>query len=361
MSYYVYHVTNLIVIFHITKLFLQRIKFFVTIKNVTLHHNHLLQAVLPAFSSKNIFLATNMPKFRTVFLYSLSILAAMFTPYIYSYADDRTGPVEVPRIIKSESTKDDDEEQPYLLLVGQAEKAANEQNWEEAAARLKDAMSVEPSNPSNVLLLANLGMIYSYQDKDSLAIATLDEANRIEPKIATIVLNRGRIKLKIGRDKQAYDDFSHVIELDSLNTDARYFHGIIALYSGDMTTAESDFNILKSLRPKSRDTAVALSSLYSLTGRDREAIPYYQSLIKDEPAAEYYASLAGCYLATNNLTDAAATISEGLEKYPRDAELYYYRAWLNRDRMLFDEAKADAKLAIKFGASTSRVNALFEK
>lgn len=302
-----------------------------------------------------------MSKFNAAHLYIITVLAAMFTPYIYSYADDRTGPIEVPRIIQSESSKDDDEEQPYLLLVGQAEAAANEQRWDDAAARLQEAMMVEPSNPSNVLLLANLGMIYSYQDKDSLAIATLDEANRLEPKIAAIVLNRGRIKLKIGRDKQAYEDFTHVIELDSLNTDARYFHGIIALYSGDMITSEADFEVLKSLRPKSRDTAIALSSLYSLTGRDREAIPYYQSLIKDEPAAEYYASLAGCYLATSNLTEAAATITEGLEKYPLDAELYYYRAWLNRDRMLFDEAKADAKIAIKLGATPTRVNALFEK
>jgi tetratricopeptide (TPR) repeat protein len=97
-----------------------------------------------------------------------------------------------------------------------------------------------------------------------------------------------------------------------------------------------------------------------LTRRDKEAIPYYKRLLTVESAPEYYSSLAGCYLATGDITEAAATISEGMSKYPNDPELYYYRAWLNRDRLLLDDAKSDASRAIALGASPAKVNDLFK-
>ena len=45
----------------------------------------------------------------------------------------------------------DDEEDPYFLLCGQADKAIADGDYSEAAARLIDAMSVRPDAPENVL------------------------------------------------------------------------------------------------------------------------------------------------------------------------------------------------------------------
>lgn len=256
---------------------------------------------------------------------------------------------------------DNFEEDPYVLLCGQADKAIADGNFEEAAARLIDAMSVKPDSPSNVLLLSNLGMIYSTLDRDSLALATIDEVLRREPKMTAAHSNRARILLKMGRDKEAFDAFGTVIGSDSLNLDARYYHGMMALYTGQLDKAEADFKVLRSLAPETAETAAALSALYSMTGRDREAIPYFKSLISFDPAAEYYAGLAGCYLATGDLSEAGATIADGLKAYPNDPELYYYRAWLNRERLLYDDARADGQKAISLGASPRRVEALFQK
>ncbi len=253
------------------------------------------------------------------------------------------------------------DENPYYILMGEAEKAIAEEKYEEAAARLIDAMGVEPDNPGNLLLMTNLGIVYSCLDKDSLAIATLDEVSRRAPNMTVAIANRGRIKMKINRTDEAYKDFSRVIELDSLNTDAHYFRGIIALYAGDRNTAEADFNVLKKIVPESRRTLSALGTLYSMTGRDREAVKYLEQLIEKEPVPEYYAMLAGCYLALEELTDASRVINDGLKINPRDPELYYYRAWLNRDRFRYDEAHEDAKLAVKYGASPEKVKQLFKK
>lgn len=260
-----------------------------------------------------------------------------------------------------EPTVPADEEDPYVLLCGQADQAVADGDFDSAAKRLLEAMSLRPDSPQNVLLLSNLGMIYSYMDNDSMAIAVLDEAVRRAPELRTAQSNRGEVLLKLGRDKEAFETFGNVIAADSLNIDARYYHGTIALYTGKLDTAEADFAILKSMMPEAIATARALGLLYSLSGRDREALPYLRKLISLEPAPEYYAALAGSLLALSELSEASGVIAEGIEQYPDDPELYYYRAILNRDRFLLDDARADAARAAALGVNPKRIASIFAK
>lgn len=266
----------------------------------------------------------------------------------------------MPFALSASIQDDNTDENPYFILMGEAEKAIAEEHYEEAAARLIDAMAVDPDNPSNLLLKTNLGIVYSCLDRDSLALATLNDVTNKAPNMTVALLNKGRIKLKMGNAKEAFSDFSKVIDLDSLNADARYFRGIISLYDGDRVTADNDFDVLSKTQPNRLRTKTALATLYSMTGRNREAIPYFEELIEKEPTPEYFAGLAGCYLSIDELSDAARVINEGLKLYKNDPELYYYRAWLNRERYRLDDAHADAKKAIEYGANPQKVNNLFK-
>lgn len=261
----------------------------------------------------------------------------------------------------AERQPDPDEEDPYFLLCGQADKAIADGDFESAAARIIDAISIRPDGQENLLLMTNLGMVYSCMDRDSLAIATLDEVLRREPAMRTAQAHRARVLLKMGRDDDAYEAYGAVLASDSLNMDARFFHGFIALFKGRRAVAETDFEVLRSLDPESTMTAQALSSLYSMTGRDLEAIPYYERLLTIEPSPEYYAALAGCYLALERLSEASSTISDGLRLFPLDPELYYYRAVLNRERFLLDDARADADKAVSLGLSPEKAAGIFNK
>ncbi|MDE6277556.1 MAG: tetratricopeptide repeat protein [Muribaculaceae bacterium] len=263
--------------------------------------------------------------------------------------------------VSAASPKDDYDEDPYLILCGEADSAIAREDYPTAAARLREAISIKPHSASNILLMTNLGMVYSMMDSDATALATLDEAIAAYPDMKMARSNRARVLLKMRRDKDAFAEYSEILQLDSLDAESRYYHGLIALYSGNLQTAENDFKVLEQQEAKSIRTARALATLYSLTERNSEAITYYEILISAEDAPEYYAGLAGCLLHLQNLSEASATIAEGLEKYPSDPELYYYRAWLNRDRYRLDDAHADANKAIKLGANPTRVNALFKK
>lgn len=252
------------------------------------------------------------------------------------------------------------DENPYFLLMGEADRAIADGNWQEAIDRLNDVLSVDRNNPSNALVYYNLGVCYGCLGADSLALDSYDRSLGLAPNMVTTLVGRGRQLLAMSRDREAYGEFSRAIEIDSLSTDARYYHGMMSLYGGFREEAERDFDVLKSLTPHARRTAVALSALYSITGREREAVPYLKELIDADPQPEYYASLAGCYLELGELSEASALIHTALEKYPDDAEIYYYRAWLNRDNYRLDDAKADARRAISLGASPTKVKALFQ-
>ena len=64
---------------------------------------------------------------------------------------------------------------PYFILTAEADSAIAKGDYDRAAARLIDAMAVEPDNPGNLLLKTNLGIVYSALDRDSLATATLSD------------------------------------------------------------------------------------------------------------------------------------------------------------------------------------------
>lgn len=255
----------------------------------------------------------------------------------------------------------DFEADPYVILCGEADAAIDRGDYAEAAARINDAIRVKPYSASNVLLLANLGMVYLMMDSDSLALATLDRAIADYPDMKVAHLNRAKVLLKNHLDNDAFMEFEEVLALDSMDAEARYYRGLMSLYGGKRDVAEVDFEVLRSLEPGTSRTARALSALYSLTGRPREALPYYRALIVDEPAPEYYSALAGCLLDMKDLSEAAAVLADGLKLYPEDPELYYYRARLNRDRYRLDDAKKDGKKAKSLGANPRKVDALFKK
>ena len=256
---------------------------------------------------------------------------------------------------------DNFDEDPYFILCGEADRAIAAQEYTEAAARLLDAISLKPDEPQTVLLMSNLGMVYSYMDNDSLALATLNKALQRAPSMKTVLANRGKVLLKMGHDLRAQDDFAKIIAADSLNREARYFHGMIGINRRNLVQAEEDFEILANNYPDHHDTAIALSTLYSLTGREQKALEYLKKLLAEDPQPEYYAAMADCRLVLGHLPEAAEIISEGIAKYPTDPELYICRARFNRDRYLPEEARRDARKAVELGYPPVLAQKLFEK
>ena len=303
--------------------------------------------------------------FRALFI---AIVAIFSLQSPSSFAQNRTPEIKInksQRQLKEESKDPNDslnlEERPYFLLIDQSEKALEQNDYEAAALRLVEAMSVEPDNPLNVALLTNLGMIYYYNEQDSMALRVLDEAVRRSPRLIAAHEKRARVLTGMGRDKEAYEEYGRVIDIDSLNTSARFYHAMMALHSGKLPEAEADIACLNRVVPLWTNTVLANATLFSMTGREREAISLFRRLLDKDKLPEYYAALAGCLIAVDDLNEASRVIGEGMELFKADAELYFHRAVLNHKRFLPDEAHRDAKRAIQLGADPKRVAAVLKK
>lgn len=253
------------------------------------------------------------------------------------------------------------DERPYFILIDESERSLAEGDFEAAGLRLVEAMGVEPQNPLNVALLSNLGMIYYYNGQDSLALVTLNEAVKRSPKLIGAREHRATVLATLGRDREALDDYNAILDIDSINTDALFMRAMMSLFHGDLATAQHDAASLKRIVPLSSRSLLANATVCANTGQNNEAISLYRKLLDIDKQPEYYAALAGCLIAVDNLNDASETIGKGLERWSHDPELYYYRALLNHKRYLDKDARADAKKAIEFGANPQKVNRIFKK
>jgi tetratricopeptide (TPR) repeat protein len=295
-----------------------------------------------------------MKRLLSIILLSIACIASAF-------AQSRTPELKINTEKSTEPTDTFNfEERPYFFLIDQSEKALEENDYETAGLRLMEAMSVEPQNPLNVALLTNLGMIYYYNEQDSLALETLNEAVRRSPRLVGAHEMRARVLTGMNRDKEAYNDYCDIIEIDSVNTNARFMRGMMALYGGDAETAKQDFDVLNRVIPLARNTLLANGTYLSMTGNDREAISYFRKLLEYEKMPEYYASLVGCLIAVDNLDEASKVLGEAFERYKSDPELYYYRAKLNKLRYMPEDAHKDAKRAVELGADPRKVAKIFE-
>ena len=295
-----------------------------------------------------------IPKHRILGILAVALMALLITPV--ASAQSRVPQLEFEA--KAPKAKDDTlnlEERPYFLLIEQSEKALAENDYDAAALRLVEAMGIEPNNPLNVALLSNLGMIYYYNEQDSLALVTLTDAVRRSPRLIGAHDMRARVLTGMGRDREAYDEYQTIIDIDSVNTDARFYHGMMALYTGDLETARRDFAVMERVVPLSRKTTLALATMNAMTGNDREAISLFRKLIDVEKMPEYYGQLVGCLIAVDDLDGASKAIGEGLSYFADDPELIYYRAVLNKKRYMDADARRDAQRAVQLGVDPHRV------
>lgn len=232
--------------------------------------------------------------------------------------------------------------------------AIDRQEWDRADSLLVLAIKARPTDPANVLLLSNLGMIRHYRGLDSLALATLDDAARISPRSTVIIANRATVLTSLGRTDEALEAYNALLDLDPSQPRPRYQRALLLLRKGLPEGARADAAALDTIAPDSQERHTLRAALLSADGEFEAAIPHYTEVIKVDPQPEFYSARALCYLMTDRLPEAAEDIAQGLALDPTDPELYLYRAALNRLRYRPDDAEADARQAIKFGIDPRR-------
>lgn len=245
-----------------------------------------------------------------------------------------------------------------LSVVERADSAIARSDWAAAESLLTEAISLRPGDPGNVLLLSNLGIVRNQRGDDAGAVEALTDAHHIAPASVTVLSNRARVYLSMGRKNEAVADYEKVMQLDSTLIEPYFYRGMVSFSVGDLEGAEMDFERLRLMDSDAELTLVALAALHTARGENESAAGEYRRLVEMSPAAEYYSGLIENQLALERLSDAAESIAAAMELYPVDPEFYIFRALLNKKRYLYDEVRSDARKAVSLGANAQQVNAL---
>ena len=120
------------------------------------------------------------------------------------------------------------EDSDYVKYMGKADTAIIAGDWEVAEQNLLNAIASDPNNPTRVMILSNLGLVQYNLGRDSLALRSLNEAHAMAPKSTKVLGNRAEVLMAMGRDDDAYADYTTILSLDSTLVESRYMHSLLA-------------------------------------------------------------------------------------------------------------------------------------
>jgi len=240
-------------------------------------------------------------------------------------------------------------DEQYYQLADSADKAIEGGNWALAENLIMRALRLEPSAPGNVMLMSNLGIVQLKLDKTEASIQTLSDAIAAAPQSCTLLNNRARVYAALGRDDEAFADYSRVLEMDSASVKALFGRGMIALSRVDLVTAKHDLFSLEAVSPDSRETHIAMGALHSLLGEYEAAEVHYTALIESGATDEFYLGRAVCRIMTGNYSGAGEDLNAGMLLNPDNPDLYAQRAMLSKLTYRMADYDLDMRMARKLG------------
>lgn len=249
----------------------------------------------------------------------------------------------------------------YMSLLDQVDRALAGKDWTLSEQLIKTALEMEPANPSNYLLMSNLGTVYRNQGKLGKSLECYNMALSVAPKSTTILHNRAALFLEMDSVQLALADYTKLLDINSSDCSALSNVGMIALEVGDMEQAERCFDKCLNADAGNMDAKRGMALLRRLTGEYDKSISLYDDIIKKENRPGNYLSRAECYIAVGRFQEAQNDLSEAQKLDPKSADLYLLKARLAQIQFRYDDACAYAMEAIELGCDKSLASPYLKK
>lgn len=246
----------------------------------------------------------------------------------------------------------------YLALADSADNYIKAENWTDAEKTLVKALRLEPGNFSNSLLLSNLGVVQSRQGRMEEALESFRLGISIAPNTSVLYNNRARVYMQISRYEDALLDINKSLEIDSVQEWPLQMRGFLLLDSNPLQ-AKEDFLLLSKLFPHNHLSMSGLAAIAEKENNYDDAVRYYDEsiAIMDDPDIRFSRILLKINHGKYN--EASEDITESLQKYPREGDLYLLRGYLHKLRFRYQEAEIDKKIALDKGSDKQLVDKFF--
>jgi tetratricopeptide (TPR) repeat protein len=196
--------------------------------------------------------------------------------------------------------------------------AYNEQgDNDRAIADLNEAIRLDPKLG---MAYNNRGAAYNEQGDNDRAIADYNEAIRIDPKFAMAFSNRGNAYHDKGDNDRAIADHSEAIRLDPKFARAFQNRGSDYHHKGDNDRAIADYNEAIRIDPEDADAFTIRGVAYRAKGdNDRASADYNEAIRLDPKSYLAYFVRGRSYLFAGSVEKALADFNQASALAPKNA------------------------------------------
>ena len=230
---------------------------------------------------------------------------------------------------------------------------AAEGRFEEAEAELLRAIELEPGNAEN---LRQLARVYQRNNQFDKALLTLRKAVELQPDYYKNQQSLGEFYFTQARYAEAVEHLLETVKLMPSASYARYELAMAYTDIGEFDKARENLDILLREGTK-RDAGFQVAKILMYQGKDKEALPYLLTAVKEAPASYVYWMHLGIaqrrvgHLANSRKSteQALALVEHTLVENPRDGVarsfLGYFCAQLGQPARGESEAEQARQLA----------------
>lgn len=229
----------------------------------------------------------------------------------------------------------------YEAYVNDALIYTTKKDFAAAEQAYKAAMRLEPANPSNIMLMMNLGTIQRYLEKYEEALISYDVVVQRYPTLDYVLDNRARLYCDMDRFDDALRDYTTIILHNPKNLDALYDRGLLYLSLRKLDEAEGDFHSILQQDENNLNAKSGLAMILKRRGQWKEAEQAYSDLIADNRRnGALYANRAECYLHLKRLRSLGEDLDKAVEYGHEDYSIHILKGQMRLSQ--FD--KADARV-----------------
>jgi tetratricopeptide (TPR) repeat protein len=245
----------------------------------------------------------------------------------------------------------------YRELTDRAMSCIAADSLSEAESLIQEAMKLEPTNPSNAMLFANLGQVQRRLGKTEKAIDSYSYAVNMMPRNVSVALDRAALYLELGKATPAIYDYNRVLDLEPDNEEALSMRAYAYMSKREFSLAQADYNHLLRLKPNDYNTMLGLTTLLQQEMKYRDALEMVNRMMVSYPDDALLLTVRADIERETKHDDLALTdLDRAIELNPQLTDAYLLRGdiyLLQNKRHL---ARADFEKAISLGVPQSQLH-----
>lgn len=259
-------------------------------------------------------------------------------------------------------TEQEATDQQYAECITRSFDYLEQDSLPQAESAIREALRLQPGNPSNGMLLGNMGSIQRRMGRLQEAEQSYTIGLGFLPQNVTLLSSRASLYAEMEEYEKAIDDYTSVIYHEPENEGAYYERALCRLMHQDTLGARLDLEQIDSFNPQSAKARLGMAYVYKAQQMYREAAELYDALIERNPkSAQLYRERAEVHYLSARWAAALDDIGHSIRIDPRDPYSYILRAQIRYAKGDKEYARRDLNQALELGLSRTEAEFLIQK